>query len=245
MMCMLLFACAFSGCLGSDDSANNTTNNSTNNSTDTSVTVITVEKEGLAIGANEKIQISLPTASRLGYRWVAENVSGLNITSELKNNPATAENGSADTIFTITADKEGSYIFKADCKHVSSDTPTYTITQQLDYAAPIDSISETPNLILTYEGIPTPKTGGVVEIRTRGNPTTGYTWIAPMSENGMLRLLDSTYVEDEHEEGMTGVGGTYIWYVTSDIAGTYMFDAIEFRGTEEPVSKFYFNITFV
>lgn len=245
MVCMLLFACAFSGCLGSDDPANNTTNNSTNNTTYDPVTMITVTKEGLAIGANEKIEISLPTASRLGYRWEAENVSGLNITSEFDGNPATAENGSANTVFTITADKEGSYNFTALYKHVSSDTPTYTVTQKLDYAAPVDNASETPNLILTYEGVPTPKTGGVVEIKTSGNPTTGYTWTPLMSENGMLRLLDSKYVEDGHEDDMVGVGGTYIWYVTSDVAGTYMFDAAESRGSEEPVTKFYFNITFV
>jgi Predicted secreted protein len=163
LVCVFLSACALSGCLGSDDSVNNTnntTNNSTNNSTTYNpVTVITVTEDGLEVeGSND--------------------------------------NG--------------------------------------------------PSFIVDLNGTQIPKIGEVVEIRTKGNPTTGYEWKASMSENSKLKLLDSAYVADAHAEGMTGVGGTYIWYVTSDAAGTYVFNASYSRSWEnESIRSFSLDLTFV
>lgn len=240
--CVLLLACAFSGCLGSDDPANNTTY--------TPATTVTVTKDGLAIGANEVIQITLPENPTTGYTWFVPAVDGLIISENYVSdaNPDNMAGVGGTKILNITAEKEGSYEFKALYKRANDNdnASLYTFVQKLDYAVPINTVSDSPNLALEFEGTPTPKVGEVVEIRTRGNPTTGYEWTALMSENGMLKLLDSKYVEDEHEEEMTGVGGTYIWYVTSDVTGTYTFDASYGRSWEDDViSKFYFNLTFV
>ena len=160
LVCAFLATCVFSGCLGSDDSANNTTNNSTNNSTTYNpVTVITVTEDGLEVeGSND----------------------------------------------------------------------------------------DGPSFIVDLNGTQIPKVGEVVEIRTKGNPTTGYEWKALVSENSTLKLLNATYVTDPHAEGMAGVGGTYIWYVTSDTAGTYEFNASYSRSWEnESIRSFSLDLTFV
>ena len=148
LACVLLAACAFSGCLGSDEPANNS------NATYTPVTVVTATK---------------------------------NIT------------------------EEGGFRF-----------------------------------IFEFNGTITPKINEIVEIKVEGNPTTGYEWTASASENSTLKLLDSEYVENSHEEGMVGVGGTYSWYVTSDVAGIHVFDASYARSWESEFAEtFSLELTFV
>ena len=156
LVCVFLSACVLSGCLGSDDSANNTTNNST---VYKPVTVITVTEDGL-------------------------EVEGGNVGD--------------------------------------------------------------PRFNVELNGTQVPKVGEVVEIRTKGNPTTGYEWKALVSESSNLKLLDSKYVENSNPEGMVGVGGTYIWHVTSNTPGTYAFVAAYGRSWEnESVSSFSLTLTFV
>ncbi|MDV0447395.1 hypothetical protein MsAg5_12830 [Methanosarcinaceae archaeon Ag5] len=254
LLCVLLAACAFSGCIG--DSGNNSTNssnstndtgnvsfnNTTNNSTYNPATTITVTKDGVDIAANEKVQISFPTASRMGNKWEAVPTDGLNIQSDfIVNEDVTG----GTTVFTITAKQAGSYNFTAVYKNAQGGTIS-TVVQKLDFIAPATTPAADPKLIIAYDGAPTPNVTEVIKIQTKGNPTTGYEWTALMSENGMLKLLDSVYVQDPSEPGMAGVGGIYEWYVTSDIAGTYTFDAQYARSWEDqPIDKFYIYVTFV
>ena len=149
---VLLAACAFSGCLGSDDPANNSTNNSTNTTDFTPVTVITATQN-------------------------------------------------------TTEDADLQFIFD-------------------------------------FNGTETPKINEVVEIRVAGNPTTGYQWTAPALEESGLKLLGDKF-EDEHEMGMVGVGGTYIWYVTSETAGTYSFDAVYSRSFENETDPLSFSLPLI
>lgn len=82
--------------------------------------------------------------------------------------------------------------------------------------------------------------GGIVGISLRGNPTTGYSWNMTLSPG--LTLLNSTYTVDSHQEGMTGVGGTYLWLVRADASGDQTVSAIYKRpwenttGTEDTFS---------
>ena len=46
-----------------------------------------------------------------------------------------------------------------------------------------------------------------------GNATTGYSWKATEFDAEKLAVVALTYVQDEAEEGMTGVGGTYRFYI--------------------------------
>lgn len=59
--------------------------------------------------------------------------------------------------------------------------------------------------------------GNTLEIALSANPTTGYTWHSEVSDESVISLKDSSYKEDEHESGMTGVGGTQ----------TYIFEGIK------------------
>ncbi|MDL2260787.1 protease inhibitor I42 family protein [Methanimicrococcus sp. OttesenSCG-928-J09] len=238
-MCVLLLACAFSGCLGSDDSANNTTY--------TPVTTVTVNKIGLTIGANEMIQTILPENPSTGYTWEVIPTPGLNVeeTYVANENSDGMVGVGGYKIYNCTGDARGPYVFTVVYKRANEE-PLYTYTQRWDYASPIANPGTEPRLQLTYEGQPTTKVGEVVEIKTRGNPTTGYSWSAMNSGDDNIKVLDSKYIEDEHEEGMTGVGGTYVWYVTAEKPGSFQFDGAYSRNLEdEPEIVFYFDLVFV
>ncbi|WP_269471451.1 protease inhibitor I42 family protein [Actinomyces slackii] len=50
-----------------------------------------------------------------------------------------------------------------------------------------------------------------VQVSLEANHTTPYEWRYTMSTDGVLEEDCSEYLTDEHEEGMTGVGGTMIF----------------------------------
>jgi len=53
----------------------------------------------------------------------------------------------------------------------------------------------------------------IFSVKLNGNPTTGYSWVLMNEEeiasSGVVSKVADDYVEDEHEEGMVGVGGTF------------------------------------
>lgn len=51
-----------------------------------------------------------------------------------------------------------------------------------------------------------------VSIALESNPTTGYSWQIEQSEE--LFKVESTYAENEHAEGMVGIGGTETFTLT-------------------------------
>jgi len=61
----------------------------------------------------------------------------------------------------------------------------------------------------------TAKVNEPFKIEIVGNPTTGYEWIfqstVDVERSPLINYINSTYVEDEHEEGMVGVGGTFVF----------------------------------
>jgi len=65
------------------------------------------------------------------------------------------------------------------------------------------------------------------------NPTTGYSWNASTS-NG-LAILSSDFQENQHAEGMVGVGGTRTWVIQARGTGTQTFSAT-YRRSWEPVT---------
>ena len=50
---------------------------------------------------------------------------------------------------------------------------------------------------------------GALIIHLEANATTGYAWTYTISDESLLELVTEEYAEDEHEDGMTGVGGTW------------------------------------
>jgi len=85
--------------------------------------------------------------------------------------------------------------------------------------------------------------GDIVSIALAENPTTGYGWNATVSAG--LTVLNDTYVEDEHAEGMVGVGGTHLWLLRADETGDQTFSAVYMRPWENvSASDETFSITF-
>ena len=88
---------------------------------------------------------------------------------------------------------------------------------------------------ITHAGHPA-YPGDYYDISVRGNPTTGYHWVA--AENPGLIVSEPVYIPDEAQEGMVGVGGTYHWYVTADKPGDYEFTAYEMPPAgDEPTGR--------
>ena len=50
---------------------------------------------------------------------------------------------------------------------------------------------------------------GFLTVHLEANATTGYEWTYTISDETLLELVTDEYTEDEHEDGMTGVGGTW------------------------------------
>ena len=48
-------------------------------------------------------------------------------------------------------------------------------------------------------------------VRLEGNPTTGYTWIYTAIPNDVIKEKSSDYIMDSNPQGMTGVGGTFVF----------------------------------
>lgn len=77
--------------------------------------------------------------------------------------------------------------------------------------------------------------GEIVAIALGENPTTGYMWNATLSSG--LTLLNETYAEDKHPEGMVGVGGTRTWTLRADGAGDQTFSAVYKRPWENATAQ--------
>ncbi len=50
-----------------------------------------------------------------------------------------------------------------------------------------------------------------LDIRLRGNPTTGYQWELSKTDTALLPLVSSSYAQDTAQPGMVGIGGQYLF----------------------------------
>lgn len=62
--------------------------------------------------------------------------------------------------------------------------------------------------------------GSQLTLTVRANHTTGYSWVVDDSGSDMFEVESDKYVEDEHEEGATGVGGTETFTINILQSGT-------------------------
>lgn len=70
-------------------------------------------------------------------------------------------------------------------------------------------------MLITACGKSEPQT---MTVSLESNPTTGYTWTAV--QNPELFTITDEYIENEHEEGMTGVGGQQVFLLLPNDPGT-------------------------
>ena len=235
--CVLISCILAAGCITPDVPVN----------IDDPVLVVTVEKEGVMIPAHAAMQYILPANPTTGYSWTVTESFGLTVTEEYKATPVPEgwTGGGGCQYYTLTAEKAGTYTFKAAyARPWETDAkPIDTISQTLVFSEPEnDDFSGDVMLTLLFNGVVNPKAGEVVKICTAGNPTTGYYWQAS-PESGLTLLKDEFLTNTT--PGLAGAGGTYVWYVTADKAGTYQFEASCQRSGQDPVNLFFFNLTFV
>ena len=48
-------------------------------------------------------------------------------------------------------------------------------------------------------------------VELEGNPTTGFTWICTIIPEGIVKEVSKDFMQNDADEGMTGVGGTFIF----------------------------------
>ena len=86
--------------------------------------------------------------------------------------------------------------------------------------------------------------GDVAIISLPENPTTGFSWNVTLSPG--IVLLNSTYVRDQVPEGVAGSGGTHVWTLSVQQAGTQTFAGV-YKQPWMPASEndITYNLTFV
>lgn len=234
----LVISCMFSaGCISPDVPVQ----------IDDPVLTVTVEKEGMMVPVNALMTFILPANPTTGYSWTVMESDGLIVKEEYKATPAPEgwTGGGGCQYYTLTAEKAGTYTFKAGYERPwETDTaPIWTITQTLVFSeAENDDFAGENMLTVLFNGVVNPKAGEVIKICTAGNPTTGYYWQA--SPKNELTVLKDEYIADT-TAGLVGAGGTYVWYVTAKKAGTYQFEAACQRSGQDPANLFFFGLTFV
>lgn len=62
--------------------------------------------------------------------------------------------------------------------------------------------------------------GDYLKLTIDANHSTGYRWVVDDAGSEMFEVESDKYVEDEHEEGMTGVGGTETFTINILQSGT-------------------------
>ena len=86
----------------------------------------------------------------------------------------------------------------AGCKKAPAEEPT---------TAP--STTEPSTLPPPEENLWYSLSDGILSVSLEANATTGYTWSYEISDTNVVECQGDKYVEDEHEDGMVGVGGMF------------------------------------
>ena len=211
---------------------------------------ISIDKTETELHAGESAEFIIPAKPATGYRWVVKPTDGLNVTEgDFREADYEEDMFSVGSwqLFTITAEKAGTYTFTVEYKQPWDEetAPASTFTQTIVVKDATGSdTAEKPVYVVSFDGIMNPQVHDVVKITVPDNPTTGYDWNLTQTEG--LTILKDEYLPDEHEESMVGVGGRYVWYVTTDTAGTYTFGAEYKRSWEDGAAdQFAVNLTFI
>ncbi|HJJ32052.1 MAG TPA: protease inhibitor I42 family protein [Methanocorpusculum sp.] len=208
---------------------------------------ISVTKEGTAYNVGDICELRFPSNGSTGYQWMCtQSDDGLKVSMNYRAPEIDMPGAQGLEIIWLSSENAGTYNFTL--KYMRSwegeESAVATYSDSITFVDNPEAIAiNGPRASFVYDTFSiNPTAGDYVKISVRGNPTTGYTWKA--SGDGLT--IKDTYVVDEHEEGMVGVGGTYYWYVTADKAGTYTFKAEEARSWEgEAITGFTIPLIFL
>ena len=209
------------------------------------VRFIEVEKTGITYNIGDTMEVIL-TEVEGAKLYVKDHDDGISIDTK----GISVKHGDKEVTcvkFTVTALKEGNHTFSIGVNDPKLEEYGLDDVRYKDTMHVADTGAEpmTPRGVFTqigHAGHPA-YSGEYVEISIRGNPTTGYHWVA--AENPGLIVSEPVYIPDEAPEGMVGVGGTYHWYVTSDKPGEHEFTAYEMPPAgDEPAGRVIVPVAF-
>ena len=72
--------------------------------------------------------------------------------------------------------------------------------------------------------------GSTITVRLQENPTTGFTW--NLSASPGLRVVSDSYIPSDTTGKLIGSGGTHVWDISAQSAGTRTIEAVYLRPWE-------------
>jgi len=189
-----------------------------------------IEADGssdLTVKVDEPFEIKIAGNPTTGYRWNLQNLDEIKaspLIDQLGSNYKAKEHakgmvGVGGTfIFTFSVNSEacGQELPKLVFGYQrANQAPTRTTS----YTLKLDEESCAANNAAADESAATKSievnNDEVFKVKLTGNPTTGYSWILENTEelvnSGVIEKVNEDFVEDEHEEGMVGVGGSFVF----------------------------------
>ncbi|HJJ30648.1 MAG TPA: protease inhibitor I42 family protein [Methanocorpusculum sp.] len=206
----------------------------------TPVLSISIEKEGaLFYNIGDTFTVTLPSNPSTGYSWYATEAANLKCVES----SAAAESGlvgaPGSQTFVFSAEKEGTYLIELTYKRAGEDAGIY-VYQDVLFVKKGDQHAAGK---FVFAGDYLPNAGDLVEITVSGNPaSTGYQWFASADEG--LTIVDETFIPANTD--LVGAPGMYVWHVTADTPGAYIFYGTLARSADEtdPAGFFFVPVSF-
>jgi predicted secreted protein len=178
----------------------------------------------LDVASNSEFTINLAGNPTTGYQWYLNNEAELEASSIVlvgqnyakKNNSGKMVGNGGNFVFSFKANEvcgktlpKLSFTYK---RAWETETPAATseITLNADCEKKQQKMMEadgSSDIIV--------KANEPFKVKLAGNPTTGYSWVLKnldeISASPIIEQLSNNYITDEHEDGMVGVGGTFVF----------------------------------
>ncbi|HJJ38731.1 MAG TPA: protease inhibitor I42 family protein, partial [Methanocorpusculum sp.] len=197
-------------------------------------------KEGaLFYNIGDTFTVTLPSNPSTGYSWYATEVDGLKCdeSSEAADTKLVGAPGSQTFVF--TAEKEGYFPVELVYKRAGEDAGIYVYQDYLF----VKNGDQHATGKFVFAGDYLPDAGDLVEITVAGNPaSTGYQWFETVDEG--LKIVDKTFIPANTD--LVGAPGKYVWQVTAETPGAYMFYGTLARSADEtdPAGFFFVPVSF-
>jgi predicted secreted protein len=178
----------------------------------------------LDVSSNTDFSINLAGNPTTGYQWYLDNeeevkassivLIGQNFTQ--KKNSGKVDGTSGNFVFSFKANEvcgkelpKLSFVYKRSWE-TEAPAATSEITLKVDCEKKQQKMMEADGSLDIAVKVDEP-----FQVKLAGNPTTGYSWVLKnideISASPFIEQLSNNYITDESEEGMVGVGGTFIF----------------------------------
>ncbi|ORX77329.1 hypothetical protein BCR32DRAFT_270721 [Anaeromyces robustus] len=179
----------------------------------------------LDVAANSSFSINLAGNPTTGYQWYLENESEIQSSSIIlvgqnyaqKKNPGKMVGTGGNFVFNFKVNEVCGQVLP-DLYFVykrSWETEEPIATAQITLIGKCEKEQKKMMMEAQGDSVVTAKVNEPFKVELAGNPTTGYNWVLKNREeidaSPLIYQFGDNYNSDEHEEGMVGVGGTFIF----------------------------------